>query len=54
MQMGFADVRSVRLGIKGWNDADEPLVDAAGAALDGDDAIELIELPPRPDQLGPK
>lgn len=53
MQMGFADVQSVKLGIKGWNDADLPLVDAAGAALDGDDAVDLIELQPRPDQTDP-
>ncbi|WP_137699645.1 rhodanese-like domain-containing protein [Marimonas lutisalis] len=53
IQMGFADVRSVKLGIKGWNDADLPLIDAEGAALDGDDAVDLIELQPRPDQTDP-
>jgi rhodanese-related sulfurtransferase len=52
-EMGFEDPRSVKLGIKGWNDADQPLIDAAGTALDGDDAIALIELKPRPDQLDP-
>jgi rhodanese-related sulfurtransferase len=52
-QMGFADVRSVKLGVKGWNDADQELVDAAGAVIDGDDAMELIELQPRPDQTDP-
>ena len=53
LQMGFADVRSVRLGIKGWNDADLPLVDGDDAAIDGDEAMELIELQPRPDQTDP-
>ena len=51
--MGFGDVRSVKLGVKGWNDADLPLVGADGAVLDGDDAMELIELQPRPDQVDP-
>lgn len=53
VEMGFADPRSVKLGIKGWNDADQPLVDGAGAALDGDAAMALIERPPRPDQRDP-
>ena len=52
-EMGFADPRSVKLGIKGWNDADQPLVDATGAPLDGDDAMPLIERQPRPDQRRP-
>ena len=52
-QMGFSDVRSVKLGVKGWNDADQDLVDATGALLDGDDAMGLIELTPRPDQTDP-
>ena len=51
--MGFEDVRSVKLGVKGWNDADLELVDADGAVLDGDDAMDLIELTPREDQTDP-
>ncbi len=53
LEMGFEDPRSVKLGIKGWNDADLPLEGPDGAALDGDDAIALIELKPRPDQRDP-
>ncbi|HCQ64076.1 MAG TPA: sulfurtransferase [Rhodobacteraceae bacterium] len=53
IEMGFDDPRSVKLGIKGWNDADQPLERADGTALDGDDAIALIELQPRPDQREP-
>lgn len=53
MQMGFGDVRSVKLGVKGWNDADQDLVDADGSPIDGDDAMELIELAPRPEQTDP-
>ncbi|GKY86809.1 rhodanese-like domain-containing protein [Sinisalibacter aestuarii] len=52
-QMGFTDLRSVKLGVKGWNDADQPLVDAAGNEIDGDDAMALLEIQPRPDQRKP-
>ncbi|SMH46407.1 rhodanese-like domain-containing protein [Maritimibacter sp. HL-12] len=53
LQMGFTDVRSVKLGIKGWNDADLDLVDASGTEVDGDDAVPLIEIQPRPEQRDP-
>ncbi|MDU8926783.1 rhodanese-like domain-containing protein [Alisedimentitalea sp. MJ-SS2] len=52
-EMGFTDARSVKLGIKGWNDADQELIDTKGNEIDGDDAIELIEIAPRPDQTDP-
>lgn len=52
-QMGFGDVRSVKLGLKGWNDADQPVVDASGIEIDGDEAMALIEQAPRPDQRSP-
>ena len=52
-QMGFTDVRSVKLGVKGWNDADQELVDAEAGEIDPDDAMEVIELQPRPDQRKP-
>lgn len=50
--IGFADVRSVKLGVKGWNDADQDLVDAGGAVLDGDEAEGLISPEVRSEQLG--
>lgn len=53
LQMGFADVRSVKLGIKGWNDADLDLVDTSGTEIDGDDAMPLIEVQPRSEQTDP-
>ena len=53
LQMGFTDVRSVKLGVKGWNDADQELVDAEGNEIDPDDAMAVIELQPRPDQRKP-
>ena len=52
-EMGFGNVRSVKLGIKGWNDADMPVIDGSGGEIDGDDAVELVEPTPRPDQTDP-
>ena len=52
-EIGFTNVCSVKLGIKGWNDADLDLVDEAGVAIDGDDAVDMIELQPRPEQIDP-
>ncbi|MDQ2091742.1 rhodanese-like domain-containing protein [Marimonas arenosa] len=52
-EIGFSDVRSVKLGVKGWNDADLELVDTTGVPLDGDDAEDLIDPPLRPDQIDP-
>ena len=51
--IGFADVRSVKLGVKGWNDADQELHDAGGVLLDGDDAEALISPALRDDQKKP-
>lgn len=51
--MGFTNVRSVKLGLRGWNDADLPLVNAADEPVDGDDAAALIDAPLRPDQINP-
>ncbi|MFZ1775060.1 MAG: rhodanese-like domain-containing protein [Rhizobiaceae bacterium] len=51
--MGFTDVRSVKLGLRGWNDADLPLVNASGDTVDGDAAAALIDPPLRPDQTNP-
>ena len=52
-QIGYSDTRSVKLGIRGWNDADQPLVDAEGETLDGDEADDRLNPPLRPDQINP-
>ena len=51
--IGFADVRSVKLGVKGWNDADQDLHDGNGDLLDGDDAEVLLSPALREDQKKP-
>lgn len=53
-QMGFANVISLRLGIRGWNDAELPLVDAAGHTVDADAGDALLAPRVRPEQHGPK
>ncbi len=51
--VGYADVASLKLGIKGWNDSELPLVDASGQAVDPDDAVARLEPPLRPEQMDP-
>jgi rhodanese-related sulfurtransferase len=41
-QMGFADVASLKTGVRGWNDFEQPLVDGEGRAVDADDAERLL------------
>ncbi len=51
--MGYASVASMKLGIKGWNDGELPLVDGRGVAVDADDAAHLIEPKLAPEQMDP-
>ncbi|MBI3903842.1 MAG: rhodanese-like domain-containing protein [Nitrosomonadales bacterium] len=53
-QMGFTKVVSLKLGIRGWNDAELPLEDAAGNALDADTGDELLASRVRAEQRKPK
>ncbi len=53
LQMGFADVVSLKTGVRGWNDFDQPLVDADGRALDPDLAERLLAPRVRPEQRRP-
>jgi rhodanese-related sulfurtransferase len=42
-RMGFSDVVSLRTGVRGWNDYEQPLVNASGEALNADAADVLLE-----------
>ncbi len=53
-QLGFANVSSLKLGVRGWNDAELPLVDANGKPVDADTADELLAPRVRPEQRKPK
>ncbi len=53
-RMGFADVVSLKTGVRGWNDFEQPLVDAAGTTVDSDTAEPLLASRVRPEQLQPR
>lgn len=53
-QMGYTSVVSLRTGVRGWNDFEQPLVDASGHPVDGDDADAMLGPHPRPEQRTPK
>lgn len=52
-QLGFANVISLRLGIRGWNDAELPMENSAGQAVDADMGDELLAPRVRPEQRKP-
>ncbi|MEZ5658310.1 MAG: rhodanese-like domain-containing protein [Burkholderiaceae bacterium] len=52
-QLGFEDVVSLRTGVRGWNDFDQPVVDASGRIIDGDTAEQVLSPRLRPDQRKP-
>jgi rhodanese-related sulfurtransferase len=52
-QMGYTSVASLKSGVRGWNDYDQPLVDAADQPVDGDIAEEMLGSHLRPDQRKP-
>jgi rhodanese-related sulfurtransferase len=53
-QMGYSNVMSLRLGIRGWNDAELSLEDGAGNVVDADTGDELLAPRVRPEQSRPK
>jgi rhodanese-related sulfurtransferase len=53
-QMGFQHVRSLKTGLRGWNDDENPLVDGNGQTVDPDLADEYFSPPLRPEQRKPK
>lgn len=53
-QMGFNQVVSLRSGVRGWNDSELPLLDAAGNVVDVDAADELLMPKLRLEQRMPK
>ena len=52
-QMGYTSVVSLKTGVRGWNDFEQPLVDAAGAPVDADTADALLGPHLRPEQRNP-
>jgi rhodanese-related sulfurtransferase len=54
LQMGYSNVVSLKTGVRGWNDFEQPLVDSKGDPLDADAADELLASYLRPEQRKPK
>lgn len=52
--LGYADVVSLKTGVRGWNDAEQPLVDGDGNLVDGDAAEAQLAPRVRADQQRPK
>jgi rhodanese-related sulfurtransferase len=53
-QMGFRHVRSLKTGLRGWNDNEGPLLDSNNNTVDPDIAEEYYTTKLRPDQEKPK
>ncbi len=53
-QLGFTNVMSLRFGIRGWNDAELPLEDGSGSAIDADTGDELLAPRVTAEQRKPK
>lgn len=51
--MGYTDVVSLRTGIRGWNDYEQPLYAADNRQLDLDTADALLQARIPPEKLGP-
>lgn len=53
-QMGYQNVVSLKTGLKGWNDYEQPLVNDENKEVDIDDADEYFMSKVRPEQQKPK
>ena len=52
--LGYQQVSSMKTGLRGWNDYELPLVDAAGNSVPVDTADEFFTTRLRPDQIAPE
>ena len=53
-RMGFTDVVSLKTGVRGWNDYEQPIKGANGVPIDADAADVLLAPKVRSDQRKPK
>ena len=54
LKMGYTNVVSLKTGVRGWNDFEQPMEDAAGNSIDADAGDELLAPRVRPEQRKPK
>ncbi len=52
-QLGFAEVVSLKTGVRGWNDFEQPMVDADGRPVDGEKAEQWLAPRLRAEQRRP-
>lgn len=52
-RMGFKHVASLKTGVRGWNDSEQPLINGQGQEVDIDDADEVLISKLRDDQRRP-
>lgn len=53
-RMGYVSVMSLKTGIRGWNDNENPLFDNHGNQLDVDEMETTLSPPVTAEQMGPK
>lgn len=53
-QMGYQNVASLKTGLRGWTDYEQPLVDNQNQPVDIDDADEYFTSKVKPEQQRPK
>ena len=54
LRMGFTNVVSLKTGVRGWSDYEQPMTNANGDSLDADAGDVLLEPRLRPEQRKPK
>ena len=52
--LGYQNAVSLRTGLRGWNEYEQPLVDRDGQSVELDDADDYFTAKLRPEQLKPK
>ncbi len=52
-ELGYQKVLSLKTGMRGWNDYEQPMVDKHGNPVDIETADEFFETHLRPDQIDP-
>ncbi len=54
LRMGFTNVVSLKTGVRGWSDYEQPMTNAQGEELNADDGDVLLAPRLRPEQRKPK
>jgi rhodanese-related sulfurtransferase len=50
--MGYKNVVSLKTGIRGWNDYEQPLFDQQEQLISTDNVDAVLSIPPTPEQMG--